>query len=109
MALLAMQAEALDYYLARRQQAQDVEAAIAQLADAEAFHARVTRPDYDPGGNTNNPGKVARAAQEAGQSKAKLEAANQRIQDATHLRQLFAAEPFDDRAWRQRWLVNHSA
>lgn len=109
MALLAKPEEALDYYLVRRRMAQDVETAKAQLVDAEAFHARVSSPNYDPGGNTNNPGKVARASQEASQSKAKIDAAHQRIKDATHLRQLFEAEPFDEQAWRSRWLVNHSA
>lgn len=109
LALLAKPAEALDYYLVRQQRAQDVEAAMAQLAEAEAFHAHVSSPDYDPGGNTNNPGKVARASREAGQSRSKIEEARLRVLAATRLKEEFSSEPFDEQAWRNQWLVNHSA
>lgn len=83
----------------------DVEAAKAELARAEAFHEKVKAPDWDPGGNTNNPDKVARALKEAADSGAAVERAKQKVDIVTRTATRVSSTPFDGAAW----LAKHHA
>lgn len=52
--------DALEYYDKKIAEQADVPAAEEALIAARSQYERTLLPDYDPGGNTNNPGKVAR-------------------------------------------------
>lgn len=75
LAFLGDASKAAAYHRASLDRQADVSAAELALRQATAFHARVNSPEWDPGGNTNNPGRVARALNEAaGSAQAILDA-----------------------------------
>ena len=59
--LLAAPNRAMAYYREDIVRQGDVAAAEARLKDAERRYEQLNAPDYDPGGSTNNPGRVVRA------------------------------------------------
>ena len=84
---LADAAAAMEYYQSALARRGDVAAADANLENAKARYARSQEPDYDPGGNTNNPGKVARVMREDGRAVPDAEA---RLADARRVAAIIA-------------------
>jgi hypothetical protein len=63
-AFLAGASEANEHYQVTLARRGDVAGAEEELERAKARYEHSKSPDYDPGGNTNNPGKVARIIRE---------------------------------------------
>lgn len=103
-AFLGNPEKAIAVYQQRLWSAMDVEEAVTELARAKSFHESVSSPDWDPGGNTNNPGKVARAIREAAASGTRVIAAERALAAAQEWRCRLAKEPFDLEGWKQVWL-----
>lgn len=83
---LANRAQAVAHHEAKVRSAADVEAATRALERAIAFDAQVSAPGWDPGGLTNNPGKVQRALRDAAASKDAIKAAETALERAKALR-----------------------
>lgn len=80
-------AAAVEYYESALARLGDVAAAEANLENAKARHARAQVPDYDPGGNTNNPGRVARVMREDARA---VPDAAARLAEARHVAEIIA-------------------
>ena len=90
---------ALNHFQASLDEIADVAGAQARLTRAQAYNAAVSSPEWDPGGRTNNPGKVARALQAASHSKDGISTANHSLERAIAMRELLTTTPFDVAAW----------
>lgn len=75
------------YYKETLHRLGDVAAAEKNVEFALAAVERTKSPDYDPGGSTNNPGRVARAMREP---REQLEAANSRLETALRVSRIMA-------------------
>ena len=104
LAFLGKPEDAMAAYQRKLRTAVDVEAAVRELSRAKAFHASVNNPDWDPGGTTNNPGKVARALRDAAASGESLAAAERAVATAQEWRTQLTKEPFDIASWKASWL-----
>ena len=90
-ALLADPERAKAEYQRRVERMANVEAAEQHLAELERQRARTQDPSWDPGGRTNNPGKVARALKRASELPSRIEAAKRAIEEAKRIRAILAA------------------
>lgn len=66
----------------------DIAAAEARLALARERFARMMDPEYDPGGSSNNPGKVARVMR---QDREAVPAAERALADARYVAEIVAS------------------
>lgn len=106
LAFLDSPEEALNHFLKALDRRSNVEKAEDDLKRAEEFHQRVQRPEWDPGGRANNPGKVSSDLQEARLSQMKIDAAQKQLVAAVILREQLQSGDFDVAAWRAKWLSN---
>lgn len=86
LALLNDEGKAAGYHRATLERQADVRMAETALKQAQAFHERVKSPDWDPGGNTNNPQRVKRAMEEAAGSAQAIIDAERALERARALR-----------------------
>lgn len=99
---------ALHCYLTTRARYGDVEQARKALARAEENATRVpsfSSADNDPGGRRNNPGKVLRALSREPRDLVKeAKDAKRALETRLGWRKSIDADPFDEAAWRERYL-----
>ncbi|MDO8416382.1 MAG: hypothetical protein Q7S87_09245 [Agitococcus sp.] len=103
--LLDSPEEALTYYLKKLDAMVDVAKAEELLLQAEQYHQSMHDPSFDPGGSTNNPGAVARAHQEAGQSHTSIARARRSLLVAKSFKARAEAAPFDINRWKTLYLA----
>lgn len=102
LALLSTPSAAIDEYTCRLTAQANVPAAQAALSEAVTFKKKSSQPDWDPGGTTNNLGKVKRELDRARDIDFELHVKETRLQRAQELTALLLATPFDGSAWLRK-------
>lgn len=100
---LAATEQAMAFYQERLAKTADVAAAQSRVERLEAALLATKSPSWDPGGSTNNPGKVERALRSAAGLPAEIESAKREVDLARRLSDELQAHPFDADAWLKQW------
>lgn len=99
--LLADPDKAAKEYVRSLSSQANVAAAQAALDEASIFKKKSSQPDWDPGGSTNNIGKVKRELDRARNIDFEIRMKTGNLERAKELSELLRKAPFDAEAWLQ--------